>query len=140
MPCREEVQRAQLEAVADLPDAVQHHAVALIVGRKPHSPPRSGAVANVTCSRPLNGLRVGVVEPRQRVGRRALPALAEPLGQRRLQARGTTSGPGACSSRRRPSPGTGRVARFANGKFTPVAGLNVRLMLSTTSFSCVPLL
>ena len=37
-PCGEEVERAQLEAVADLPDAVQHHPVALIVSR--NSPTR----------------------------------------------------------------------------------------------------
>ena len=42
----EEVEAAHLEAAADLPDAVEHGPVPLVVGRERRSPPRSRGTGN----------------------------------------------------------------------------------------------
>ena len=81
----EEVQRAQLEALAHLPDAVQHHTVALVVRRQA---PLTAEIRDGVHRQLLESaerLRVGVPQARQRVRGRALPPLAEALGHRRLQ-------------------------------------------------------
>src|ERR1051326_2844469 len=79
------VQTRQLEALVDLPDAVQHQAMALIVARQ--APFAADARRDDRRLRqPAERLGRLVIQPRQRVGGRALPVLAEPLRQRGLQA------------------------------------------------------
>ena len=93
-----EIDPAQLDAVSDVPNAVEDGPMALVSPcRGPSSrvcggegifsaqiggqgePDRPSRHDTVAADVPLVPNRIGIHEPRQRVGRRALPAVTEPL-------------------------------------------------------------
>src|SRR5439155_3376647 len=93
----------QLDSVADVPNAVDDGPVALVSSLR--EPPAGGRTGQrifaaeirgqgkadrpprhdtVVADVPLVPRRVGIPESRQRIGRRALPAVTEPLGEREV--------------------------------------------------------
>ena len=60
---------AHLKAVAHLPDAIEHRAMALVVGREAPFTAQIGDGREVGLGEPAERLRVRVPETRQRIGR-----------------------------------------------------------------------
>src|SRR5439155_9800241 len=79
------MQPAHLEAVAYLPDAVEHRTVTLVIGRETPLAAQIRRGREGRLREPAERLGVRVPEARQRIRRRRLPVIAESLREAGLQ-------------------------------------------------------
>src|SRR5215510_15868861 len=79
------MERADLEAVAHLPDAVEDGSVSLVIGGKAPLTTQIWNGVERDLLQTAERFRIGVPQTRERVCSRALPAMAEPLRDAGLQ-------------------------------------------------------